>query len=307
MADALTDDDSTGDMTFDKDMREGALALTLAHDKAYHADEPPDLGGVSPRAASGLQTLSRHFHLQKADSVAPRHRRPEPQLPRGVPQQPSESFLRDMFNDDAPHVQPPQSAAHHQNHPPPRHDLYMPHARVGQPMLPFASHPGDLLLPRHEHQPGGGLLGPEPHLMDRPSSRGTNDMGLLGMLGLVHATAAQMRTGQFPRPPHPYDAPGPRPGLPIKGSLMNGGRMPYGAPPLDDVDLDLAAEQHHNMAFDPLRSASGTVAPLVIFFSLCILIHAHAASMSGRLLVQHTGTRDPPDHLPTGGNACRMG
>lgn len=51
MADGiLTDEDSMAEMTFDKDIRDGALALTLAHE-AYQPGADADLDDVSPSLA----------------------------------------------------------------------------------------------------------------------------------------------------------------------------------------------------------------------------------------------------------------
>ena len=60
----LTDDDSMAEITFDKDLHEGALALTLAHE-AYRADgDEDDLGddhGLSQHQLP-LPTHGGHHH-----------------------------------------------------------------------------------------------------------------------------------------------------------------------------------------------------------------------------------------------------
>ena len=87
--------------------------------------------------------------------------------------------------------------------------------------------------------------------------------GLLGMLGIVQATAAHMQSGRgggpsgrSPPPAQMDHHAGVQVPIPTKaGAMLNSSRMRFTPPTLDDVDLDLAAEQHHRreLAFDPLR------------------------------------------------------
>ncbi|KAK9787006.1 hypothetical protein WJX73_008774 [Symbiochloris irregularis] len=232
------------DISFDKDMHDGALALTLAHaHEDFHHSPAPDLDQhvVSPHAMSphhaGLSHHPRmtHHHNQHPGEFA-RHAELSHGLRPGLTQQrrvaldhavrnTSESFFPEDDVPPAPedHGGPaysyPHDGSNHGHH----------HHHVAEHL-------------HHE------AMGPPGVLPERPISRGVGDVNnFLNMLGLMNANRGQ----QAPSLHLVFDQAGPRVD-PLSGNTSVRGGVPRGGTLMGHHTTPLAesASPHSNVSSD---------------------------------------------------------